>query len=65
MKDGSQPCPLGEKINKTSNIGYLKYPSNWENLNNKPIVKKEFPKKHPSQSVFFSVNPNILEEMNK
>jgi hypothetical protein len=21
MKDGSQPCPLGEKIYKTSNIG--------------------------------------------
>jgi hypothetical protein len=45
MKDGSQPCPLGEKINKTSNIGYLKYPSTWLSLNNKPIVKKEFPKK--------------------
>jgi hypothetical protein len=65
MKDGQQLCPWGEKINKTSNIGYLKYPSNWLSLNNKPIVKKEFPKKHPSRSVFLSVNPNVLEEMNE
>jgi hypothetical protein len=65
MKDGSQPYPLGEKIYKTSNIGYLKYPSNWLSLNNKPIINKGFSKKHPSQSVFFSVNPNVLEEMNE